>query len=244
MIFRRLAFSAALLLLPGVARHPAAAYALTFETAVPPRQQILSPPPLRLDWSSPDRTVWITGEGPAPRQDASGTVVSAQGWGSAGARHQLFRRWGVSLATVPLIRSVALWQEQQARSRQAFGAALVQELTIALPAGFHLRAKGGIGQRAGLSDTDWQGASYGYALRGEAAISASLALIGQPETRFDLQVISLRRYGIEGGEPRPPAACELKLELARDPAPPLRLGGSCPGAAGAARVTLSIGGWF
>lgn len=243
MISRFATFLIAVFLVAAFPQHRAGAFEATAEIGTTqPRQlkAILSPPPLRLDWNSPAKALWVTGESPAPGQDAAGGITSARGWGSAGLRHEAFRAWGLSLTTMPLIRSAALWQEGEATSRRAIGAALVEELSLALPAGLRLRARAGIGQRAGLVDPGGRGAATGLALRAEAGLSTSLGFLGRAGTRLDLQLISLKGLGGTSGQ----ATCEVKLELAAERAPPLRLGGSCPGAPGAAHVTFGISGWF
>lgn len=243
MISRFSALLTAVFLIGALPQHRAAAFEASTEIGTTqPRapKAILPSPPLRLDWNSPSKALWVAGESPAPGRDAAGSITSASGWGSAGLRHEAFRAWGLSLTSMPLIRSAALWQEGEARSRRAIGAALVEELSLALPGGLRLRARGGIGQRAGLADPGGRGAAPGLAFRAEAGLSTSLGFLGQAGTRFDLQLVSLKGLGKAGGQ----ATCEVKLELATEHAPPLRLGGSCPGATGAAHFTLGIGGWF
>ncbi|WP_043831770.1 hypothetical protein [Muricoccus aerilatus] len=243
MISRLSAFLTTLFLVAAFPEHSAAAFEATAEigTAQPRAPKAIFPsPPLRLDWNSPDKALWVTGESPAPAWDAAGSITSASGWGSAGLRHETSRVWGLALTSMPLIRSAALWREGEARSRQAIGAALVEELSLALPGGPRLRAKAGIGQRAGLADPGGRGTAPGLAFRAEAGLSTSLGFLGRAGTRLDLQIVSLKGLGGAGGQ----ATCEVKLELAAERALPLRLGGSCPGAPGAAHVTLGIGGWF
>ncbi|HEY8610033.1 MAG TPA: hypothetical protein VIL69_01930 [Roseomonas sp.] len=247
IISRHFIFLAATLLALTAYRSSASAYDVTSDAWIPASQapkQVLPRPPMRLGWNSSDKAFWVTGESPEPSRDASGQVVFASGMGTLGARTEIFRSGGVSLTAVPLIRAEASWQEQNAGARQALGAAIFEELSIALPASFRFRAKGGFGDRIGVSAPNPGGVSPGLAIRGEAGLSGNLASLGHANTRFDLQLISTQAFGTGTDDPYPRSTCELKLELLRKGTAPLSIAGSCPGAAGEGRITLNIGGRF
>ena len=247
MSCRPLLFAPLSVLPPLVPGAPAAALDLTSEIqalAAPAAKPILPRPAMRVDWKSADKGFWMAGESPEPQRDGSGQIVFLNGSGTLGARHESLRHRGLSLATVPLIRAEAAWDEQASASREAVGVAVFEELNLALPAGLTFRAKGGIGDRTGVSAPNPRGLASGLAVRGEAGFSASLAPLGQADARLDLQVISTQSFASGEGEAHPPATCELKLELASRGTAPLRIGGSCPGGSGEGRITLSIGGRF
>ena len=244
---RSLLLAVACLLSTALSGRPAEAHDLMAEVQAlrgPAAKQILPQPSLRLGWNSPDKGFWMAGESPEPRRDERGQIVFANGTGTLGTRYEPIRARGVSLATIPMIRVEAVWDDQPSGSRETVGAAVFEELSVALPAGLAFRAKGGVGDRTGVSAPNPRGISSGLAVRGEAGVSASLASLGHADTRLDLQLISTRSFANEAGEAHAPATCELKLELARQGTAPLRIGSSCPGASGEGRVTLSIGGRF
>ncbi|MBB5694597.1 hypothetical protein [Muricoccus pecuniae] len=243
--FRLLAAALLCVLMPA---RPAASYEMLTEGQSLTGQAtraVLPSPPMRLGWTSPDKAFWINGESPEPKRDTAGQIVHAHGAGAMGARYRLLQHGRFALSLVPTIRAQAVWQEGDPGARQGIGGALFEELSVTLPAGFGFRARGGLGDRTGVAGPVPRGmASPSLALRGEIGFSGSLAPLGFPEARFDLQLISIKALGTEIGESRPPSSCELKLELATFRTAPLRIGGSCPGASGEGRVTLGIGGRF
>jgi hypothetical protein len=210
--------------------------------AVP--KPVAEPPTAQLGWTSADKDFWISGESPPPTRDEAGEIVSATGSGTLGARYRSYADGRLSLATVPMIRAEAAWEGEGGRARPSVGVAILQELALALPEGLRFRAKGGIGDRTGLSLAHPAGASPGLALRGEAGLSGSLRPLGHPDARFDLQLIATQAFGSRGEEDGAPSSCELKLDLTRKGGPPLSLGASCPGAPGEGHITLHIGGRF
>jgi hypothetical protein len=247
MIHSRLSVTATALFLLAALHSPVLADDVTTEARILRGQitkQVLSQPPLQLAWDSPDKTFWMVGENPEPRRDEVGQVTFANSVGTMGLRHRTFRHGGVSLTTTPIIRAEAVWEDADMGARDAVGAAVFEELAVALPAGLQFHAKGGIGDRTGVSVPNPRGAAMGFAVRGEAGVSGSLGALGHPGTRFDLLLVSTQAFVSEPGEEHPPSSCELKLELVRKDTAPLRIGGSCPGAMGEGRVTISIGGRF
>lgn len=220
----------------------AQADALPLAAGVPPARstRILGRPPLQLGWSSPEKDVWINGESPEPERDALGRIIAASGSGVMGARQPLFQHGPLSLTAIPQFRAEAGWVEKDGPLRQAFGGAVFEELALTLPEGLRFHAKGGIGDRTGLSLSNPGGAFTGFAIQGEAGLSGHLA----PETRFDMQVVASQAFGATEGEEKAPGSCELKLSLTRKGMAPLSIGTSCPGAGGADWVSLHISGRF
>ncbi|MBP0493914.1 hypothetical protein [Roseomonas indoligenes] len=246
MMLRKLPLSLAFATLAALGpAPPAAADNVVLEAGAQTRIEqapILPEPAYHLGWNSADKSFWISGETPKPTRDLAGRVAAAGGTGTLGARYETFRDGSLSLLTSPVIRAEASWAEE-GQPRHLLGGAVFQEMTLALPEGLKLRAKGGLGDPTGLSAAGGDSLPNGLAFRGEAAISGDLTPIAGPDTRFDLQVVStrpvagLRDSGFSAG-------CEMRLELSRKGAAPLGIGTSCPGVGGSEWITLNIGGRF
>jgi hypothetical protein len=211
-------------------------------SGIPAPEPILPRRPLSLSWNLPDKAFWLAGESPAPARDASGNIVSASAWGTAGSRQQVFQRGGVSLTMVPLIRAEAGWHAD-AEAQPKVGAAILQELAVPLSGGLRFNAKTGFGDPIGLSAPNPAGVS-GLAFRGEAGLSGTLRPLGDAQTRFDLHLVSTRLLSRGIDETAPSSSCELTLQLTRLAMAPLHIGATCPGMDGERRITLNVGGRF
>jgi hypothetical protein len=243
---RTLSLLGAVVLACCLSRSPAiAAPETTVESwysGIPAPEPILPRRPLSLSWNPPDGAFWLAGESPEPARDASGNIVSASAWGTAGSRQQVFRHGGISLTMVPLIRAEAGWHAD-AEAQPKVGAAILQELAVPLSAGLRFNAKTGFGDPIGLSAPNPAGVS-GLAFRGEAGLSGSLRPLGDAQTRFDLHLVSTRLLSRGIDETAPSSSCELTLQLTRLAMAPLHIGATCPRLDGERRITFNIGGRF
>ncbi|WP_338664346.1 hypothetical protein VQH23_04095 [Pararoseomonas sp. SCSIO 73927] len=235
--------AAALLLALGLAR-PAASQDVVLDARAQTRieqKAVLPEPAYRLAWDSADKSFWIVGETAKPARDLAGRAT-AGGTGSLGARYHILGTGPLSLSTTPVLRAEASWAGDGG-ARHVLGAAVYQEVGLSLPQGLTLRAKGGLGDPTGLSAAGGDTLPTGLAFRAEAAISGDLSPLGDPGTRFNLQLVSTHSLaGLDHSDFT--ARCEMRLELSRKGTAPLGIGTSCPGTGGEDWVTLTVAGRF
>jgi hypothetical protein len=209
-----------------------------------PSRAVVSDPAAKLRWDTPARSWWAVGEALPIASAAEGDAASYQASVALGGRHELIASSSVNWALLPELRIDAAGGPGGSAATPAFGASLLQEAAVSLPGGASFRASIGVGDRVEVSAPlgDGTGAAHNLAVRALASLANVVGSVAGTPLRAEFQVAAARNV-IADRWTEHSSSCELKLELSRPSAPPLRIASACPGA-GVPRLTISISGRF
>ncbi|MCO6418596.1 hypothetical protein JYK14_20885 [Siccirubricoccus sp. KC 17139] len=213
------------------------AQSLTGQTS----RAVLAEPGTRLRWDAPGRGWWALGEATPTAAGMDGNGSSYRAAVVLGGRHQFVARPDITLALLPELRMDAAGGAYGTLAAPALGASLRQEAALSLPGGARFQASIGLGDQLAVVPLPDGGGGDKLTVRAAASLASDIGSVAGMPLRAELQVAAVRHLELRGMDR--PASCELKLELRRPSAAPLRLASGCPGT-GAPKLTIGISGRF